>query len=455
MRTFLAAAAALLAYAAEDDKRCLADSLLDTSKKTFDACSLNSKIDALEAALSSVSARRAVVVKYKADAFVFSTDTVDAAYEALLKETVAEMTPGMDLEKHTIHYYMQLTGEGYDVTMTIKDDASLARALAASREFGVPPVFTAHKQTPNPTQAPTQEPTDQPTNAPTNLPTAPPTPESYSGCAQVKARIPNAQSGVYKLNTGSVDYDTFCDMETSGGPYTLVAAIHEDDINSYCTAGDRWSRSTGGGQRDSEPSGDGSWQNKKTFGSVNIAGNNDFKNPGYWELTTSKLLINLLDQTANPSEFISKTWLGRVTTTDFLKAMSPKNLYGFYTKYPVTYNTGNGGEVRHKENVQTVRGNSQTLKTYSAPNCNANANQIGLTAFNCEKGANAFCLSVCGNCHSEHSCIGGGGYWPGHGQRLCNDYGGFSWDAIVQDRGNGWSSAQKLISSVTHIYYQA
>ena len=37
----------------------------------------------------------------------------------------------------------------------------------------------------------------------------------------------------------------YCDMDTDGGGWTLVAAIHENNINGKCTVGDKWSSDQG------------------------------------------------------------------------------------------------------------------------------------------------------------------------------------------------------------------
>ena len=40
----------------------------------------------------------------------------------------------------------------------------------------------------------------------------------------------------------------YCDMKTDGGGWTLVAAVHENNINGKCTIGDRWSSEQGNRQ---------------------------------------------------------------------------------------------------------------------------------------------------------------------------------------------------------------
>lgn len=61
-----------------------------------------------------------------------------------------------------------------------------------------------------------------------------------------------------------VIYQTFCDMTSGDGGWTLEASVHENPIPEKCTVGDRWS-SQQGSTADC-PEGDGNWAN--TFGSV-------------------------------------------------------------------------------------------------------------------------------------------------------------------------------------------
>merc|ERR1711881_69212 len=54
-------------------------------------------------------------------------------------------------------------------------------------------------------------------------------------------------SGIYTIKPTrfSPSYEVFCDMESAGGGWTLVASIHENNIDGKCTSGDKWSSEDG------------------------------------------------------------------------------------------------------------------------------------------------------------------------------------------------------------------
>lgn len=82
--------------------------------------------------------------------------------------------------------------------------------------------------------------------------------------------------GLYYLTTANgVLYQTFCDMTTAGGGWTLVSSVHENNMYGKCTAGDRWSSEQG--SNPSRPDGEGTWSNTVTFGTVLAATSDDYK----------------------------------------------------------------------------------------------------------------------------------------------------------------------------------
>lgn len=82
--------------------------------------------------------------------------------------------------------------------------------------------------------------------------------------------------GIYFLTTecGSV-YQTFCDMTSAGGGWTLVASVHENNIHGACTYGDRWSSQQGNDRL--KPEGEGTWANTVTFGTAEGSTGDDYK----------------------------------------------------------------------------------------------------------------------------------------------------------------------------------
>lgn len=81
---------------------------------------------------------------------------------------------------------------------------------------------------------------------------------------------------MYFLTTADgMVYQTFCDMTTAGGGWTLVASVHENSVYGKCTVGDRWSSQQGNNAN--VPDGDRNWSNRNTFGTAEGATSDDFK----------------------------------------------------------------------------------------------------------------------------------------------------------------------------------
>ncbi len=79
----------------------------------------------------------------------------------------------------------------------------------------------------------------------------------------------------YLISSRGVLYQTFCDMTTAGGGWTLVASVHENNMYGKCTVGDRWSNQQGSDPN--RPDGDGTWANTVTFGAAEAATSDDYK----------------------------------------------------------------------------------------------------------------------------------------------------------------------------------
>lgn len=93
---------------------------------------------------------------------------------------------------------------------------------------------------------------------------------------RVKLWLVLSTDGLYFLRTGNgVAYQTFCDMTSGGGGWTLVASVHENYMSGKCTQGDRWSSQQG--NKADYPEGDGNWANYNTFGSAEAATSDDYK----------------------------------------------------------------------------------------------------------------------------------------------------------------------------------
>ncbi|XP_074836920.1 intelectin-like protein [Carettochelys insculpta] len=273
-------------------------------------------------------------------------------------------------------------------------------------------------------------------------------------CKEIKATRDRAADGIYTLSTQDGEiYQTFCDMTTSGGGWTLVASVHENNAYGKCTEGDRWSSQQG--NNINYPEGDGNWANYNTFGSAVGSTSDDYKNPGYYDLQAQDLSVWHVNNKAPLKEWKSKSILRYHTNTSFLSSEGG-NLFKLYQKYPVKYgagvcNTNNGPSVP----VIYDYGDAQLTANYYSPNGRGEfvSGYIQFRVFNVEKAPMALCsgLKVTG-CNTEHHCIGGGGFFPEGSPVQCGDFPAFDWNGYGTHKD--WSVSKEMIESAVLLFYR-
>ncbi|XP_075467786.1 intelectin-1-like isoform X3 [Ascaphus truei] len=276
----------------------------------------------------------------------------------------------------------------------------------------------------------------------------------YRSCKEIKQSDKKAKDGIYILTTeDGVNYQTFCDMTTNGGGWTLVSSIHENNMNGKCTVGDRWSSQQG--NRFDNPEGEGNWANYATFGLPDGATSDDYKNPGYYDISAKDLgLWHVPNKTPLPL-WRNSSLLRYRTDNGFLPGEGG-NLFQLYKKYPVKYNAGNC--LAHNGPAVPVvydLGSAEKTTNYYSPigRTEFTAGFVQFRAINTEKAALALCAGVkVTGCNVEHHCIGGGGYIPEGDPRQCGDFSAFDWDGYGTQRGA--SSSKEITEAAVLLFYR-
>ncbi|KAG3281067.1 intelectin-1 [Ictidomys tridecemlineatus] len=227
--------------------------------------------------------------------------------------------------------------------------------------------------------------------------------------------------GLYFLRAkdGAV-YQTFCDMTSAGGGWTLVASVHENNMAGKCTVGDRWS-----------------------------------SNPGYYDIQAADLGIWHVPNKSPMQNWRNSSLLRYRTITGFFQHLED-NLFGLYQKYPVKYGIGkcwtdNGPAIP----VVYDFGDAQKTAAYYSPygQQEFTAGFIQFRVFNNEGAANALCagMRVTG-CNTEFHCIGGGGYFPESDPYQCGDFSAFDWNGYGSHAS--YSSSREITEAAVLLFYR-
>lgn len=273
-------------------------------------------------------------------------------------------------------------------------------------------------------------------------------------CKEIKEKYQVKQDGLYYLTTedGEV-YQTFCDMTSNGGGWTLVASVHENNIHGKCTYGDRWTSTQGNSEK--YPAGDQNWVNLATFGSASGATSDDYKNPGYFDIEAEDISVWHVPNNTPLKKWKLDAILQYHTENKFLPKYGG-NLQGLFKKLPLVWNTGscpdnNGPAIP----IVYDFGNVEKTSFLYAPNSRNEFTPgfIQFRVFNYEKAAYAICSGVKVNlCNTEHYCIGGGGFFPQGDPVTCGDFSGFAWDGY--GTGSEWSVTKEMLESAVLVFYR-
>uniref|UniRef100_A0A674D546 Fibrinogen C-terminal domain-containing protein n=1 Tax=Salmo trutta TaxID=8032 RepID=A0A674D546_SALTR len=253
-------------------------------------------------------------------------------------------------------------------------------------------------------------------------------------CKEVRDVHGQSDNGLYSLTTATgVVYQTFCDMTTAGGGWTLVASVHEDNIYGEVH----------------------SWTSQKTFGTVEAATDDDFKNPGYYDIVAEDMSVWHVPNNTPVSHWNLVAIMRYHTERRFLHLYGG-NLYYLFHRYPVEYNVGkhlsdNGPSIP----IVYDLGDKESTKMFYGPNTRGETEGgfISFRAINHERAATAICSGVKpkdGN--SETYCIGGGGFFTEGNPLQCGDFTSFAWNGYGTHIG--WSASKQMLESAVLLFYR-
>ncbi|XP_038148732.1 intelectin-like isoform X2 [Cyprinodon tularosa] len=271
-------------------------------------------------------------------------------------------------------------------------------------------------------------------------------------CKEILNKYGEREDGIYYLTTNNgMKYQTFCDMNTAGGGWTLVASVHENNMIGKCSVGDRWSSQQG--NNPNLPDGDGNWSNRNTFGLVESATSDDYKNPGYYDIVAQDMTVWHVPNNSPMEHWKLASILRYHTENNFLQ-LHGGNLFNLFKQFPVRYNIGSCTNRGPAVPIVYDHGDRESTRLLYGPNSRNEFDPgfITFRAINHERAAMAICSGVKPTgCHCEHYCIGGGGFFP-ESPNQCGDFTGYDWDGVGTNKD--WSASKEITESAVLMFYR-
>uniref|UniRef100_A0A8C9LR03 Intelectin 2 n=1 Tax=Piliocolobus tephrosceles TaxID=591936 RepID=A0A8C9LR03_9PRIM len=248
-----------------------------------------------------------------------------------------------------------------------------------------------------------------------------------------------SQDDLYFLCTkNGVVYQTFCDMTSGGGGWTLVASMHENDIQQ--------------GNKADYPERDGNWANYNTFGSAEAATSNDYKNPRYYDIQAKDLGIWHVPNKSPMQHWRNSTLLRYRTNTGFFQRLG-HHLFGLYQVHRAAGKCWNdNGPV-----IPVVYDFGDAKKTASCYSPYGQwefvAGFVQFWVFNNERAAKALCAGIrVTGFNTEHHCISGGGFFPQGKPCRCGDFSAFDWNGYGAHIRR--SCSQEIMVAAVLLFYR-
>nr|XP_039258514.1 uncharacterized protein LOC120335080 [Styela clava] len=141
--------------------------------------------------------------------------------------------------------------------------------------------------------------------------------------------------GIYSIKPENdfMQFATFCDMQTDGGGWTLVASVHESDITQKCDAKDRWTNYVP--EKYIASTEKTNWENKKVFGDVSKCTEGDYKNSAYYSLNANDVMVWHVPSNTPTMSMKEKASFRYRTTNHFLQNNGGNLQKMFEERYPL------------------------------------------------------------------------------------------------------------------------
>nr|XP_039265291.1 intelectin-1b-like [Styela clava] len=146
--------------------------------------------------------------------------------------------------------------------------------------------------------------------------------------------------GIYKIKPSELrpEIQVYCDMSTDGGGWTLVASVHDGNIETKCGSDDFWSSYVPENQQ--AHAGVSNWENETVVGEIDKCTSSDYKNMAYFSLYASNVMIWHTQTDSPVSHMKENSTLQYRTSNNFIKKVGGNLKLMYENHYPLKITNG-------------------------------------------------------------------------------------------------------------------